>query len=132
MKKLKTALYASLTALFAVALVLIAYNSPINKAYGDITANLGLGIPTNSGINCIKGTSTLVQATTTNRSYIRISNASGFGMYLSVGIPAATSSGIYLSASSSIDFAQGNILPLGNIYCLADAGNATATVFSYP
>lgn len=79
----------------------------------------------NTNAWCSNGASSVALGTSTSRSYLRISNAatsSGASVWLSLGTPAATGTGILLTASSSVTF-DANSLFAGAINCL---GNGAA------
>lgn len=80
----------------------------------------------NSGVLCPNGASTLLVATSTNPGYLRITNMTAQTVFLGMGVPAASSSGVMLAASSSIEFNQTNFFG-GAIYCLGYGAAASTT-----
>ena len=98
-----------------------------NKVYGDTTIQPNYAPMNDTGVLCGNGSSTLMLATSTSRSFLRISNISQGNIYYGFGQPAATSTGGVLFASSSMEFNQSNMYS-GAIYCLATTANATTTI----
>lgn len=119
------ALFMTFMAYFAMSAIKPA------QAY-DIGTNAYFGVPTQKSVSCTIGVSTLLLATSTPRMMIRISNLSAGSMYLGIGTAAATSTGVYLSASSTITFDSSNVILGSAIYCLTDSATAKAAVLSIP
>lgn len=86
-------------------------------------------IPTPSSITCTAGSSTAMIATSTGqRAYMRFTNVGRGTVYLGLGQNAATSSGITLTASSSWEMNQTNVIWEGSVFCLSDSNTTASNV----
>lgn len=135
MYKIKIKDIAVIGLMMAIFLTIFGYLlfTSVNGAHAyDLGTNSFYGVATSKSISCTSGTSTLLLATSTPRMMIRISNLSAGSMYLGIGQAAATSSGVYLAASSTVSFDSSNVNLGSAIYCLTDSTTAKAAVLSIP
>ena len=115
-----------------IALIVFVRQTPVKV--GDAqTSNVEYFPGTNTAVACGNASSTLLLATSTGvRNFIRISNISPYNVYLALGANAATSSGLWLAASSTWQMSDPNVIYSGSVYCLSQGGSATATVVTLP
>ena len=119
--------FGTLAALAVIAIIAVLYmgRPATPQTFGQFAPQYSP--MKNTGVLCVNGASTLLIATSTSRSYLRLGNMSGKTIWLGMGVPAATSTGIFLAASSTIEFNQTNMFS-GAIYCLGDSASGTNTV----
>ena len=120
--------FGFIAALALVALFAVLYmgRPATPQTFGQVSPTM-FSPMTNTGTLCTSGASTQIVATSTSRQFISISNQSAYTIFLGLGVPAATSSGITLFASTTIQLNETNLYG-GAIYCLAVGGNASTTV----
>lgn len=124
MRTLKLPLSILAFGFIALAIYFYAFSLQSAKA----TSNIAQYIPMKSGaVLCPSGASTLLLATSSSgRNLAYLSNDSGTGVFLGFGVPAATSTGTLLNASTTIRMdATGSYA--GAIYCLGYGANATTS-----
>lgn len=118
----------SILSIGAILLTFYFYAFAIQPAHA--TNSIAEYVPMTQGaILCPSGASKLLLATSTSgRNLAFISDDSAVGVYLGLGVPAATSTGVLLNASSTMRMdATGSYA--GSIYCMS-AGAAATTSYS--
>lgn len=118
-----------------VVLIIIsicAWNVSRNQSLGSFeTSNAYTAAQTSTGV-LVTTSNTVVLATSTSRSFVRISNLSGNTIYCNTdnGKPATAFQGYMISATSSLSFSDNDSnLYRGAINCIAIGGSASTTVF---
>lgn len=119
--------------LLAISVVLLAfYFYAFSLQPVHATDSIAQYVPmTQGGVLCPSGASKLLIGTSTSgRNLAYISNDSAVGIYLGLGVPAATSTGVLLNASSTMRFdATGSYA--GAVYCMSAGANGTSASTSY-
>lgn len=110
----------------ALSLIVIGIYTPSGK-------RLGGGIPFNifasstpAGVTCANNSSSIIIATSSQRSLLKVSNLGPVAVYLNLGVPAEKYKGIFVGASTTIDLSD----PVwtGAVTCIGDGGAASTTV----
>ena len=127
--KLAIVIASTLTAVITLAGLTFISTQKSTKSVGGLEYNYLPQKPLNNyNISCGTG-STLLAATTTSRQYMAISNDSANKVYISLGTPAATGTGILLQANAPMNYELANFnMYLGAIYCIAPAGASSVAV----
>lgn len=118
--------------ILSIAALLLAfyfYAFSLNQAHA--TNSIAEYVPMTSGaVSCPIGASKLLMATSSSgRNLAYISDDSATGVYLGLGVPAATSTGVLLNASTTMRFdATGSYA--GAVYCMSNGSAAATTSYS--
>ena len=123
-----------------VAFAAVAVAMYFGMANRNTPATKGLESPTfftsaqNKAVLCGNASSTLLAAASPSREYLRVSNITGYPMYLTLGATTTNGNqvGIFLAASTTFEMIPAGVVYTGNIYCQATGATATATVEMLP
>ena len=94
---------------------------------GGADTNLMYAPMNSTAVSCVNGASTLLLATSTSRQFLQISNSGSKTVWIGYGAAAATSTGSFLVASSSMTLDNSRLFG-GAIYCLGDTATSIVTI----
>lgn len=131
MQKLINTIQSVIIVVALSVLIYFGYSVQAPKAHvGDGNQYTMYAPMNNTQTSCTNGASTLLIATSTSRQFLRLTNtgtSSTAAVWLSFGTPAATGTGAFLNASSSLTF-DANSLFAGAIYCLGQGANVGVAI----
>lgn len=129
MKETFLALAAILAGIVLLAVVGLRLTEP-DSVLGSPDYNRFKEAATSTGV-LVTNSSTLLTATSADRTYLRVTNLGPNAVFLALdqGKAATQFSGITLSASSSYEITAENLY-VGAVYAIAPAGNSSTTVYA--